>query len=122
LDMSEERIRILKMVEEGKVSADEASRLLSAVEQSAPRTVGEPAEWLRIRVKDLATGKPKVNVNLPLSLLQVAMKFVPEGVLNTGGQKIDVQEILAAIKAGAQGPIVDVQDGDENIHVQILVE
>ena len=33
--MTEERMRILKMLEEGKINADEAAKLLSAVETSA---------------------------------------------------------------------------------------
>lgn len=120
--MNEERLRILKMIEEGKVTADDGAKLLAALEVSKPKLPAERAEWLRIRVKDLDTGKPKVNVNLPLSLLQVAMKFIPEGAINAGGQKIDIEEILASIKAGATGPIVDVQDDEENVHVQILLE
>ena len=50
----EERLQILKMVQEGKVTAEEGARLLEAVEapDTGVETSGQPARWLRIRVTD----------------------------------------------------------------------
>jgi hypothetical protein len=120
--MNEERLRILKMVEEGKVSAAEGAELLAALEKSGETAPGEKARWLRVRVQDLDTGKPKVNVNLPLSLMQLAMKFVPRETLRAEGKELDIESILTSIKEGATGPIIDVKDEDEEVHVQIFVE
>jgi len=71
---TEERMQILKMVSEKKITAEEGARLLSALEpekkMGAAVVVGGPSSprWFRIRVTDLETGKSKVNVNLPMSL------------------------------------------------------
>ena len=56
---AEERMRILKMIEEGKISAEEGAKLLSALSESRrgpnppmpPRMPGA-ARWLRVRVTD----------------------------------------------------------------------
>ncbi len=121
--MNEERMKILKMVEDGKITADEASKLLGALEEGAgPAGIASPARWLRIRVQELDGGRPKVNVNLPLQLVQLAFKFIPQGVLDSSSTPIDLESVLASIKEGARGAIVDVQDTEENVHVQIFVE
>ena len=50
---SEERIKILKMVEEGKITVEEGARLIEALNkqtrQPAVRQGGE-ARWLRVKV------------------------------------------------------------------------
>ena len=56
--MSEERMQILKMLEEGKISAKEAAELLGAVEKPAGKASAEAVRgrWLRVLVTDLSTG------------------------------------------------------------------
>jgi len=118
--MSQEKLQILKMVQEGKITADEALKLLEAL--GGPDTgTGMPktaAQWLRVRVTDSKTGRPKVNVNLPIGLLSVVTKFVK--MEDVGG--IDLNEIIRQIKEGSRGKIVDVQDEDEGVHVEVVIE
>lgn len=118
----DEKLKILEMVNQGKIGAEEGAKLLAAVEQdeSQPRPAGKRAEWLRVRVND-PRGKAKVNVNLPLALLDVALKFVPEDALQTGKEKIDLQEITEAIRQGSRGKIVEVE-GENGEQVEIFVE
>jgi hypothetical protein len=75
---------------------------------------------MRVRVTDLNTGRAKVNVNLPMGLVSVGMKvgarFAPEI------EDIDLDEIFQAIKDGAQGQIVEVEDEEDNERVQIYIE
>ena len=81
---------------------------------------GHKARWLRIRVTDEATGKRKVNVNLPLGMVNAAMKvgakFAPD--IND----ISLDELVEAIKSGTEGKIVDVQDEEDGERVEIFVE
>lgn len=122
-----EKLQILKMLQDNKISADEASRLLTALEEPQVKvtTTAGGAKWIRVRVTDLDTGKAKVNVNLPIALIDVAlnigMKFVPE---NAMGQVngVDVQQLFDAIKQGAVGKLVEVEDDDEGIRVEVIVE
>jgi hypothetical protein len=121
---SEERIKILKMIDEGKITALEGAKLLSALSESrkAPRKVslrtgGGGARWLRVRVSDTVTGKSKATVNLPLGLvdagLNIASQYAPG---------IAFDELVEAINAGAEGKIIDVYDEEDGEHVEIFIE
>ena len=62
---AEERLKILKMIEEGKITAEEGTRLLGALnkQKKRPSAPGEGGpRWLRVRVLDLRTGKETVRV------------------------------------------------------------
>ena len=75
---AEERMRILKMVGDGQISAEEGVRLLNALRGSGSASQGPrpgQARWFRVRVTDMATGRTKVNVNLPLSLVKAGIKM-----------------------------------------------
>lgn len=123
--MENERLQILKMVQDGKITAEEAGKLLTAVDEPTSTSINGEAKWLRVKVLDLRTGKAKVNVNLPIALLEVGlsigMKFVPEDVLG-GAKGIDFKQIIDAIRNGAMGKLVEVEDEDEGIRVEVVVE
>jgi hypothetical protein len=120
----DERMKILKMLEEGKLTADEASRLLKAlskgVSETGPAAQDSDSRWMRIRVTDLDGGRAAVNVNLPMRLVNVALRlgaqFIPED------EDIDLDELAEALKAGLTGKIVDVIDEEEGRKVEIYVE
>ncbi|NOZ29261.1 MAG: DUF2089 domain-containing protein [Chloroflexi bacterium] len=124
---AEERRKILKMVEEGKITAEEGARLLAALadEQrigpsSEPTGTGAGARWFRIRVTDTATGKQKVSVSIPLGLvsagLKIGARFAPEV------EGIRLEEVAEIIRSGTSGKIIDVLDEEEGEHVEIFVE
>ena len=120
--MSVERMQVLKMIEAGKISAEEGAKLLEAVDATAaPPPKAANAQWFRIRVYNTKTGKSMVNVNLPIQLLDVALKFVPKESMG-GMEKIDTQAIIQAIREGAQGKIVDITDEDDDERVEIFIE
>ena len=77
--MNDDRMQVLKMVQEGKITPEEAAKLLSALEDGN-RPPGRPAgdgknRWFRVRITDLKTGKRKVNVNIPMGLVDVGMRL-----------------------------------------------
>jgi len=121
---TEERLKILKMIDDGKISAEEGARLLSALATSLKperkpfmRGAGGTARWLRVRVTDTASGKAKATVNLPLGLvdagLNIASQYAP-------GVAFD--ELVEAINAGAEGKIIDVMDEEDGEHIEIYIE
>lgn len=131
--LTEERLQILKLLEEGKITADEAAKLLTAMESGAQKEAASAksaagpsssssgkARWLRVRVTDQATGKQKVTVNLPVSLMNVGLKMGARFAPDMEG--LNVEEILAAIQEGAEGKVVDVVDDEDGEHVEIFVE
>ena len=123
--MSEERARILQMVSENKIDAQEAARLLGALNTSdnaddrTEKATGS-ARWFRVRVTDMQTGRTKVNVNLPLSLVKVGMRmgahFAPDV------EDLDWDELMAAIQDGANGKLVEVEDMEDGEKVEVYVD
>lgn len=121
---TEERMKILKMIQEGKITADEGAKLLAALResrepqrQSAPHLESRKG-WLRVRVTDMNSGKTKVNVNLPLGLvdagMNIATQFVPE---------MGIEDLTQAIKDSTMtGKIVDIIDEEDGEHVEIFIE
>lgn len=124
-----ERTEILRLIETGKISTSEGLKLLNSLDQSQrlPPLPPRPAQsevntgrWLRIRVTNLVTQAPKVNVNLPLGLvsagLRLGQRYAPE--LNN----VDLDDLLNEIQRGANGRLVEVEDQESNERVEIFVD
>lgn len=138
--MENEKMKILEMIEEGKLTAAEGMDLLKAIEegkeknevshQGAPEggngespAVSPMDRFLRVRV--LGEKTLKVNVNVPFSLLRsasklvvYAMNFVPtdkRAELEQKGldlQALDVEGLVRIIEESVDGKIVDVEVAD----------
>ncbi len=125
---SEERMRILKLVQDGKISPEEGVRLLQALTTaSAPKKGatrsgkgGLKGRWFRVRVSDVKNGRSKANINIPLGLmewgLQIGAQFAPEVA------EIDLAQLSEMLEEGAMGKIVDVVDDEDGEHVEIFIE
>ena len=125
-----EKLTILKMVEEGKISVEEASKLLESVEGKKEefnilaKTEGKKAKWLRIKVVEASEGT-KVNVNVPIALIDVAFKIAKASDSNfdvkLGNMNLDIDDIIKMIQEGAEGKIVDIES-DDGTKVEIVIE
>ena len=120
---TDERMKILKMVEEGKISADEGARLLAALaKQKLHKSIqaGE-ARWLRVRITDLQTGKESIKVNLPVDLLNVGLRmgarFVP-----SMEQDFALEEVIDALNQGMTGKVVDIVDEEDCQRIELFIE
>jgi polyhydroxyalkanoate synthesis regulator phasin len=139
--MAEELDTILRLVAEGKLSPEEAEPIIDALTRGSEPEVDrgdkhrdriarhaeragrridrafELAErrmadagitrggrHLRIRVTE--RGRQVVNLHIPIGLVEGALQFVP----GLGGDQRD--RVREAVRAGAIGPILDVEDED----------
>ena len=123
----EERMKILKMIDEGKISAEEGAKLLSAlntgqkVGSSGSVSLGAGGtRWLRVRVTDTSTGRSKATVQIPISLIDAGMKIGAHFAPEVAG--VDMSEVMDALQNGMSGKIVDVMDEEDGEHVEIFVE
>lgn len=120
----EERMQILKMIENGQISAEEGARLLQAIEDTSQKEQASKSEhaprWFRVRVTDMHTGKTKVNVNIPISLVNVGMRMGARFAPEVEGLNLD--QVIQAVKQGAQGKVIDVEDEEDGERVEIYVE
>ena len=119
--MQEDRIQVLKMLEEGKITAEEAARLLDALQES-PGTEEKPQPGKRILIKvtDPKTGKRKVNLKIPIGLAKIAAKFVPARAKRKLAEEgVDVDAVLASVLSENAGKIVDIDTDDEHVEISI---
>ncbi len=131
--MSEERMRILNLLAEGKIDAGEAARLLDALASSPPGEPPPPArkkspKYLRVVAED---GPQRVNVRVPLQLIRSGINLdamlkgeagekvgdalrkhgVPLDLRNLGSAEID------ALLQSFADLSIDIEDGDQTIRV-----
>jgi hypothetical protein len=83
--MNENRRKILEMLATGQITADEAERLIAALDKdqpaASPANGSEPgskakAKYVRVLVEDNGKGTgPKVNIRVPMQLLRSGVKL-----------------------------------------------
>ncbi len=122
---TEERMKILQMIQEDKISAEDGAKLLSALTESKKRrsksiNQNSAGRYMRVRVTDMSSGKTKVSVNLPLSLvdagLSIAANFMPEM------DGVSMDDVSDAIREGITGLVLDVEDINDGEHIQVFIE
>jgi hypothetical protein len=124
--MKEETMKILKMVEEKKISAEEAAKLLETLERSSGKE--EPAQeksgkTLRIRVFEGNLSNPKVNINIPLHIVKFIGKLIPDRVkTKLDEHDVSFEQIMEMVEKGETGKLVEVEDKEENERVEIYIE
>jgi len=140
--MNPEVHKILEMLEQGKISAEQAEKLLAAVDSmpacESHESHKKRSRWLKVRVYENGADKPKVNVNLPLGLMKVLLKLgakfsdkVPAQVqakLQEKGVNLDLdgltpeqlEEIFASLTQ--EGPLKLVEVDEEHEKVEVFLE
>ncbi len=134
--MTDEKLRILKMVETGTITASQAAELLSSLPEEP--TTEEPtikegsapqAKWIKILVTNRETGKNKVNLRIPLKLFP--WKLMEKGLFINISDKVDQdgtaykfdkELVMQMINNGEPGVIIDVDDEDSEEKVLITLE
>jgi len=123
MSISEERLRILKLIESGQVNAEEGGQLIEALaenqERDRPRGAVQP-RVLRVRVTDVSSRRQKINVTIPVSLVGIGLKLGAK--LARRMESANTDQIMRAIEAGSLGRIFEMQDLDEGERVEISVE
>jgi len=123
---------ILRLVAEGRLSAEEAAPIVAALQHededqgTGPASVGggrddageapsatRMARHLRIEVAD--HGRPVVNLRVPMALSQAALDLVPAVARDNAAR------LREALRQGNIGPILDVRDEDGD-GVRIVLE
>ncbi|GAA2443058.1 hypothetical protein GCM10010191_69320 [Actinomadura vinacea] len=100
--MNEQRRQVLRMLTEGKITADEAERLIDALEperpESPPGTAPRPKprpKYLRVMVSWAdggGDGPGRINVRVPLQLLRAGVRLtslVPPQALTRANAELD---------------------------------
>lgn len=110
--MNEERMKVLNMLSEGKISAEEADRLISVIGEqkveSAGETVNGLPRYLYVHVNSLkengAEKKENVNIKVPMALLRAGVNIASimpdnvQGEINDAMDKKGIKFNLSDIK------------------------
>ena len=118
--------RVLRLVAEGRLTAEEAGPILDALDgtsdaadETADETAGDgpgqpagaPARALRVEVTE--AGRTVINLRIPLSLGRAAISQVP------GISEATSDRIREAIAAGIKGSIVEVDEDGDGVRISI---
>ena len=118
--------RVLRLVAEGRLTAEEAGPILDALDgtsdvadETADETAGHgpdqaagaPARALRVEVTE--AGRTIINLRIPLSLGRAAISQVP------GISEATSDRIREAIAAGIRGSIVEVDEDGDGVRISI---
>ena len=120
---TDERNRILNLVESGKVTAVEAAQLLDTLEverEHAVASVQGRKRIVRVRVTNLASNRQKFNVTVPIGLINVGLRLGTRLVPQVSGSALE--DLLRAIESGTTGRLLDLQDLEEGERVEIFAE
>jgi hypothetical protein len=143
--VTEERRQILEMLAEGKISADEADRLLGALggaSSTATATAtapSKPPKFVRVMVdaKEGKNDKPvHVNVRVPIALLRAGVRFaslIPTVAqdrvneeLRKNGLDFDVRQIkpenINELIDQLQDLSIDVDQQDDDVKIRVFCE
>jgi hypothetical protein len=132
--MNEERHRILDMLAQGKITVDEAEKLLTAVgepgnEEGTNSTGHRSWKYLRVQVEPGPGSRhgDKVNIRVPFKLIRAGLKFaafIPQAAqgpineaLKEKGMNIDLSKIspqdLEDLVVNLDDLTVDVEGNDK---------
>src|SRR5688500_8127788 len=134
--MDEERLQVLRLVESGQVTPEQAAELLRALGPSqqpavpSPHQLAAPSiaagphqadgpQWLRVRVTD-QNGRSSADFKLPLSIVRVG--------LSIGGRwlpqlrMLDPSWVIETLRERSGRPVVTFKDSADGDRVVIWVE
>lgn len=123
--MNDEVMKILKMLEDGKIDAQKAGDLiavLNTTSQNVPVVYENNNKMLKIRVN--TKDGENVNINIPVKFIKTlggAIKKIPKLDGLDGVEDINIQAILEAVGDGLDGKIVDIKS-EKGDNVEISVE
>jgi hypothetical protein len=151
-NISEERLKILKLLEEGKITPEDAIGLLNALSSGAKAAPAAPPAAPAPAVKPMPFSPPASEPPQPAAVTTTAGKFrffrvrvtdtrtgrakamvtIPIGLmewgLKIGAQfspevgNINIADFNQLMESGIDGKLVDVLDEEDGEHVEVFVE
>jgi len=124
--MSDDRLRILEMIENKTITAKEGAELLKAIDNSDDNKVVSKKvknSFKMFKIKVLSAEGDKVNVQIPLEFAKVALRS-GKGFMKIDqidDMNLDLDLILEMIDQGTIGKIVDIESANGDL-VEIIIE
>ena len=121
---SQEKLEILNMIKDGKITPEQGVKLIEAIEGGGKKGEGakESPRWLNVEVRIKSSGKYRslTPIRIPMSLVRLFFRFIPKDS-SLPGSESTIEELLDTLEAGK--PIEYHSDeGEEGRSVRISVE
>ncbi len=123
--MSQEKLKILEMIQNKTITPKEGADLLAALEDKKDAKPPKKQAFKMFKIRINSSDGDKVNVQIPLEFAKVALKS-KKGIpklekLQESDMDIDLEAILEMIESGMDGKLVDIQSDDGDT-VEIYIE
>lgn len=126
--MKEEIAKVLTMVQEGKIDAEQGSELIQVLKDKEETSNEKPTKYLdkTLKVRVISAENDNVMVNLPIKLVKVVLlaghsiaASVPQAEKYV--KDIDINLIIEAIENELDGQIVDIKSANGDT-VSVIIE
>ncbi|HOI46092.1 MAG TPA: hypothetical protein PLR26_00005 [Bacilli bacterium] len=124
-----ERMQILEMLKDGLITAEEADKLLRAMDVNKQEVKSLKQDKTRMLRVDINSAEgDKVHVKVPTSILKFATSKKLIGNIKVDGvdkdfleNAIDLEQIMEMVDSGVLGEIVNIESAQGDI-VKIYIE
>jgi hypothetical protein len=101
---------------------DDFQAIQKAVKQNPAYEPGKEAQWFKVLITDTKTGKDKVRITLPLSLIELLVSCSDDKPmkLNEGKYDVDLKTLFAELKK--VGPMALIEIMDEGALIKVWLE
>ncbi|MFC9539889.1 hypothetical protein ACFTQ7_08370 [Lysinibacillus sp. NPDC056959] len=126
--MKEEIAKVLTMVQDGKIDAEQGSELIQVLKEKEETSNDKPTKYLdkTLKVRVVSAENDNVMVNLPIKLVKVVLlaghsiaASVPQAEKYV--KDIDINLIIEAIENELDGQIVDIKSANGDT-VSVIIE
>ncbi len=120
---TDERNRILNMIESGQITAAQAAQLLDTLLPDYEQSGGQMENrTVRVWMTDMSTNRRKMNMTatMPVYLVSMSLRLLARLVSQLNDSTI--QNVIGAIERGTTGRLLDVQDLEEGKRLEVFVE
>jgi hypothetical protein len=121
---------VLRLVAEGRLTADEAAPILAALDEQpgrgdppggsdtappkgSPASAGQATAGGSLRLEVREAGRQVVQLRLPLAIGRYALDRVP----GLSGEQVD--SVREALRSGRKGPVLEVDDGSNSVRIVV---
>ncbi len=111
---TDERNRILNMIESGQITAAQAAQLLDTLVPEYEHSGGQMQNrTVRIWMTDMSTNRRKMNITatMPINLISMSLRILARlaSQFNDG----TIQNVIRAVEKDTTGRVLDLQDLEE---------
>ena len=120
---TDERNRILNMIESGQITAGQAAQLLDTLLPEYEQSGGQVGNrTVRIWLTEMSTNRRKMNMTatIPVYLVSMSLRLLARLVSQLNDSTI--QNVIRAIERGTTGRLLDLQDLEEGKRLEVFVE